>query len=558
MRPRILKLQLARRTLQVLVLGLILLVPAMARYNNYLSARELDKTLQKWEGTLQGNALSAIDGSLRALPSGERERGGRIERNRDQVLRYAQSLRGGPWSMELGPLSLTDPLAVAESSSARKKVSKVLWVGALVPLIIAILLGKVFCSWICPMGFLLEMSDKLRRPLRWLEIQPADLKVWRGTKYLLLVVGLLFALVFSIPILTYVYPPAIVGRELHDLVFGVFDRAEMGNFGWWFGGLTWMSLLLLAIAAIEVTVSKRWWCRYLCPGGALYGLLGWLRPLRVQLDLAKCTSCGACNQVCHLGLRPMHDEMGPECDNCGLCISSCGDDAIAYALDVQRGWHGRPRDPEKVQLRGLEKTQLRGAIQDAGTKLGLALLVTLGLSAYGAEAQAHHILGIPHYAYDERYPQVPVLTYRVEAGEYTLELTGYPGRPAPNEQCFLNVYIRARDSGANYDGPVTIEVMRDRFVGRDPVIYGPVTAEVEEAVYKFYPRFGEEANYILRISYEVEGVPWIIDLPMVVGEPSSPWRVLIGVGGGLGLFVLLIRALKIKQRRRELATGGTA
>ena len=475
------------------------------------------------------------------MPEGERERVGRIERNRDQVLRYAQGVRGGPWSMALGPLSLTDPLAVAESSVARKRPSKVLWLGAVIPLLAALLLGKVFCSWVCPMGFFLEMTDKLRRPLRWMELHPADVKVWRGTKYLLLAVGLLIGAALSVPILTYIYPPAIVGRELHDLVFGIFDRAEIGRFGWWFGGLTWMSLILLGIVAIEITVSKRWWCRYLCPGGALYGLIGWLRPLRVRLDRDKCTSCGACNQVCHLGLRPMHDEMGPECDNCGLCISSCGDDSIAYALNVERGWHGRSRDRD---------ARKDPTAKQVGGVVGIVLMAALLTGALASEANAHHILGIPHYAYDERYPQVPVLTYRIEAGRHAVELTGYPGMPEPGEQCFINVYIRDLETNISFDGMVTVQVLRDRFLSSDPVIYGPAQAELEESVYKFYPQFGDAANYTLRISFEDEGQPWIIDLPMVVGEPSSPWKVLAGVGAGLALFLLMIRALRIKQQRR--------
>ena len=73
MRIRIHKLQVARRTVQVLVVLLILLIPAMARYNNYLSARELDKTLTKWDGTLQGNTLALIDSGFRMLPGGEQE-----------------------------------------------------------------------------------------------------------------------------------------------------------------------------------------------------------------------------------------------------------------------------------------------------------------------------------------------------------------------------------------------------------------------------------------------------------------------------------------------------
>ena len=89
-----------------------LAIPAVARYGNYLAARELDKRLEKWEGTLKGAALKTMDGVFRALPGGEKERAGRIVRDRKRVLGYAQQLRGGPWSAQIGGLSLTDPLAV--------------------------------------------------------------------------------------------------------------------------------------------------------------------------------------------------------------------------------------------------------------------------------------------------------------------------------------------------------------------------------------------------------------------------------------------------------------
>ncbi|MFQ5599548.1 MAG: hypothetical protein ACE5G2_03220 [Candidatus Krumholzibacteriia bacterium] len=166
------------------------------------------------------------------------------------------------------------------------------------------------------------------------------------------------------------------------------------------------------------------------------------------------------------------------------------------------------------------------------------------------QARAHHILGIPHYAYDERYPQVPILTYRVNAGRHQVEMTGYPGIPRPGEQCFLNVYIRGLDDGEPFDGGVHLEVTRDRMIGSDPVVYGPVQAGLEEAVYKFYPRFEAESNYTIRIRWQDEGVPWIIDLPMVVGEPGSPWIVLGGAVAGLAAFLVVMRAVRIKMRRR--------
>ena len=528
------KLQVARRAVQISVVLLILVVPLLARYNNYLAAREIDKVLEKWDGTLQGRAIWALDTTLRHLPGGEKEREGRAVRDRQRLMEFARSVRGGPWSLEVGALSMTEPLAAVESLAARKRASRALWIGAIVPLLVVLIVGRVYCSWVCPMGFFLELTDKLRRVSKWLELRPRDVHVARATKYVLLVVGLGLAAILSMPVLGYAYPPALLGRELHDFVFGMFDGAEMGAFGFALGGLTWMSLELIGIAVLEVTVSQRWWCRYVCPGGALYSVLGSGRLVRVQRKAANCTSCGLCDKACHLGLKPMRDHMGPECDNCGRCISSCGDDALGYVI------RARDRAPQALQVVKVARVAV------------LAFAILAGTVSEGA---AHHILGIPHYAYDERYPQVPILTYRVLAGTHEFEMTGYPGMPRPGEQSFLNVYIRDKDGGAAFDDIVQLQVMRDRLFGDDPVVYGPVEARLNEAVYKFYPRFADEANYTVRISWNVNGMPWSVDLPMVVGKPGSPWAVVAGVVGGLATFLIVVRAVRIKLCRRARRAG---
>lgn len=340
------KIGIARRTVQVLVVVFMLLVPVLARYQNYVAARELDRVLEKWSGTVAGTVLETVDDVMRALPGGERERAGHARRDRDQALAYAQVARGGPWSATVGPVSMTDPLAGAESVVASRTLPWVLGVSLLLPIAATLLLGRVFCSWICPMGFLLELTDRLRGVARFLEIRPRDLRPSRLTKYGVLVAGLLLTAVLSVPVLGYVYPPAIVGREAHDVVFAFFDRAEMGRFGPWAGGLSWMALLLIAIVAFEVFVSRRWWCRYVCPGGALYSLIGWARPVRVELDEDRCTQCAQCVAACPEGLNPMKNQMGLECDSCGECIASCGDDALGYGLEGPLVELLRRRPPE--------------------------------------------------------------------------------------------------------------------------------------------------------------------------------------------------------------------
>ncbi len=535
---KIFGLQALRRGVQWSVVIAILAVPAVARYQNYLAARELDHHIEDWHGTAPGYLLAAIDRAMRLLPGAEVERAGRVERNRTAVLSYAQGLRGSVWSAEVGPVSLTDPLAAAESVAASKRVPRVLLIGLAVPVLVTLLFGRVFCSWLCPVGLMLELTDKLRRVLRFLELPPKNVRMARATKYALLGAGIVLSAALSIPVLGYVYPPAILSRELHGVVFTVFDRAELGRQIHWSAGLTWMSLLLLGIVLFEMTISKRWWCRYVCPGGALYSLIGALRPVRVKLDQAACTDCALCTAACPMGLNPMKNQMGPECDNCGVCITACKEGALGYGLRLPR----LRRPSEKRVPRPLVARSLFWPLAIAGA-------LVLGWTGL---ASAHHILGIPHYAYEEDYPQAPVLTYRVNAGPYEVKMTGYPGMPSPGEPCALHVYIRDRRVDRPYDGEVTLTVLRDRLIGEDPIVYGPVSARLDERIYKFYPRFDREANYTVRIAFSGDTGPWTLDLPMVVGEPGSPWVVLGAVAFGVLCFLLVIRAVRIKLKRRGI------
>jgi ferredoxin-type protein NapH len=329
-------LQLSRRTVQLLVLLLTVATPVLARYANYLSARQLDRTLDRYEGTLQGDVLAVTDGALRAFEGIEREPGEAKPREREALLLAARHVRGSTWSLELFGVTLTDPLAALESALASRSVRWVLIAGVLLPLLGTVLLGRVFCSWICPVGTLLEANGFLRRVLRFLELKPGKASLWAGNKYVLLGLGLALSLAVGLPILGYLYPPALLAREAHNGVTAMFDRAEDGLLGFSAAGLTVASWLLLGIAMVEVAFGARLWCRSLCPGGALYALLGHFRLVRVERRPEDCTSCGQCVVACEMGLSPMTDFTGIECDNCGKCVAECGDDALAFRLTGAR------------------------------------------------------------------------------------------------------------------------------------------------------------------------------------------------------------------------------
>lgn len=179
---------------------------------------------------------------------------------------------------------------------------------------VALLLRRAFCSWICPVGTLSEWLWKLgfRRlsrnwqPPRWLD------NGLRVIKYLLLGFFLATALSWSLQALEgFLYSGyhAVSDVKLLQL-FRSPSATTLGVVG-----------LLIALSI----PLRNPFCRYLCPYGALLGLVALASPLAVQRDPKQCVSCGVCNQVCPSRLDIMHASRvnQQECLGCWRCISHC-------------------------------------------------------------------------------------------------------------------------------------------------------------------------------------------------------------------------------------------
>jgi len=550
-----------RRLVQVSVIVFTLAMPVIARYNHYLAAREVDDLTENWDGTLQGTLLQSADAALRVgIPDGEG--GVAARRPRKAIIERAHSFTGSPWSAQVFGVPMTDPLAVSESALASRNVRWVLFSSLLIPLGLSLVLGRVFCGWICPMGFFFDMADKIRTVLdRVLEIRSFNVRISPYGKYFVLGIGLIFTLAFGLPILHYIYPPALFGAETHGLVNGQFDRAELGQFGFALVGLTSASLFLLGLLLIEIFIAPRFFCRSVCPGGALYSLLGRFRAVRIRREAAGCTHCTLCDKHCPRGLLPMVDRIGGECDNCGVCIDVCEPRVLAYRLSFTDKAILPPSDQGERINRG--KTASAPVTHSNGTKanapqekktlvaaraasLGFFVLIALTCNF---PAHAHHVLGVPHYAYDEEYPQAPVMKLRQDIGPWEIQLTQYPGKPVPGERAQVHVYMVDAQTRRLYDGDVTVVVEEIRMTGSREIVYGPTTSNIDENVFKFFFTYPEEGNYEITIGFTDSEGPSTLAWPVAIGDPGSPWSALILFFGGGGLFVLVIRAIRIKRAR---------
>lgn len=192
-----------------------------------------------------------------------------------------------------------------------------LTVAALPVVILNLLLGRMFCGWLCPLGFLLEGVDWLRRKLRLRERRAPRWARWPLAAALL--AGSVLA---GQPLFEWFGPHANLARLL---LFG----------------LAWEALIIPAVALADLLVARRLWCSTLCPAGVTYGLIARSGATRVALDRERCHKCGACMNACPQGRFVLANAVSgrgepaadPEaCISCGDCIDSCPEKALAFRL----------------------------------------------------------------------------------------------------------------------------------------------------------------------------------------------------------------------------------
>jgi len=182
----------------------------------------------------------------------------------------------------------------------------------------SLLFRKAFCSWLCPVGTISEDLWKLGRATfgrnftlpRWLDL------ALRSLKYLLLALFLYAVASMS----------AAAIREFLSSPYGVVADVKMLDFFRRMGATAAIVLGLLAIASIFI---QNFWCRYLCPYGALMGLVALLSPLRIRRNVDTCIDCAECARACpsQLPVDSLVQIRSAECLGCLECVSACPVDA---------------------------------------------------------------------------------------------------------------------------------------------------------------------------------------------------------------------------------------
>lgn len=232
-----------------------------------------------------------------------------------------QLLEGSLTGSRLFGFHLIDLNAALQIMLAHKQIIVNLVIGtATILLFWAIFGGRSFCSWVCPYHLVSELAEKLHLYLVKKKLA-VDIKFSRKTRTVLYVSFLLLSFITGY---TYFETISATGILSRALIYGPSSAL----------------IILAVIILFEIFVSRRAWCRYVCPIGLTYGLVGNVSPVRVKYRMKNCFHEGDCRKVClvpHaleivLKGRAADSEIaiGPDCTRCGMCVDVCPSGALQF------------------------------------------------------------------------------------------------------------------------------------------------------------------------------------------------------------------------------------
>lgn len=184
--------------------------------------------------------------------------------------------------------------------------------------------GKAFCSWLCPVGFISEMLADFSKKLfgrtltvpRWLDYP------LRSLKYLLL--GFfVWAIFFAMN--------TAALKAFLDSPYNLMSDVKMFYF---FADISRFALITILVLVGLSLLVRGFWCRYLCPYGALLGIVSLLSFQKIKRNAESCIDCGKCARVCPASIKVdrVRTVISDECTSCLACVDSC---PIAQTLQVQ-------------------------------------------------------------------------------------------------------------------------------------------------------------------------------------------------------------------------------
>ncbi len=233
-----------------------------------------------------------------------------------------QILEGTLSGSRLLGFHLIDPLAAFQIILSSKIIMVNLIIGVVTIFLIYLMFGgRSFCAWDLSLSLAGRTGEKKYikslKNKKIIRNHPFDRKI----RYYFYGFFLALALITGFTVFETINPVAIISR------FTVY-------------GPSLMLLGVMALLIFEMLYSRRAWCRYFCPVGVSYQLIGLLSPLRIKWDKENCSNCKRCQSVClvphvltdSVNLGKSEYVNASDCTRCGLCVDICDDEALSYGV----------------------------------------------------------------------------------------------------------------------------------------------------------------------------------------------------------------------------------
>lgn len=219
----------------------------------------------------------------------------------------------------LDTVPLADPFAALQLVAAGGILAMDALLGALMVLVLyALLGGRSFCAWVCPVNPVTDLANRVGRG-SFMSRARSRLRIPRGTRYLALALALVLSLILGVPAFEAISPIGILQRSV---VFGAALTAVVAA---------------AALFLFDLLVHPNGFCGHLCPLGAFYAAVSRFSLVRVRHDHEACTRCNDCLHVCpepqilELVGQASGSVLDGVCSNCGRCLEVCHDEALRFA-----------------------------------------------------------------------------------------------------------------------------------------------------------------------------------------------------------------------------------
>lgn len=248
-----------------------------------------------------------------------------------------------------------DPLLGAATMIATRRLISVMLIYGLPIVLVSVLAGRFFCGWICPLGAALDATDTLffrKRARSKPNTKPRNIKYY-------ILAGMLIAAAFGSQLAYLMDPITIITRAFTFAVFPLVTLIKPAEVSipyvpqdvQYFFRFNFLAAAILVGILAANAISRRYWCRNLCPLGALLGLLSRFSIVR-RVVKSDCVGCKKCVPDCKMGaiLDDPTQYQAPECIYCYSCTPVCPSLSTRIVPSVQTEGHHAELDLDRRRI----------------------------------------------------------------------------------------------------------------------------------------------------------------------------------------------------------------